>query len=53
MMNNMSTLIPSQTSSMNNGNISSNAVELINLVALFYGKGDVNTANALLKSFNK
>ncbi len=53
MMIHMSTLIPSQTSSMNNGNISSNAVELINLVALFYGKGDVNTANALLKALSK
>jgi hypothetical protein len=53
MMINMSTAIPSQTSSMSNGSISSNAVELINLVALFYGKGDVNTANALLRALNK
>ena len=53
MMIKMSTLVPSQTSSMNNGNISSNAVELINLVALFYGKGDVNTANTLLKALSK
>jgi hypothetical protein len=49
----MSTVIPSQTSSINNGSISSNIVELIDLVALFYAKGDVPTANALLKSLNK
>jgi hypothetical protein len=52
MMINMSAAIVSQSSSVTNGNNSSNTAELIYLVALFYGKGDVTTANALLKSLN-
>jgi len=52
MMINMSAAIVSQTSSINNGSNSSNTAELIYLVALFYGKGEVTTANALLKSLN-
>ena len=53
MMINMSTVNPSQTSSIIKGSISTNIVELIDIVALFYGKGDVPTANALLKALNK
>jgi len=52
MMINMSAAIVSQTPSVNNGNNSGNAAELIYLVALFYGKGDVTTANILLKNLN-
>ena len=52
MMINMSAAIVSQASSLANDNNSSNTAELIYLVALFYGKGDVTTANALLRSIN-
>ena len=53
MMIKMSAAIVSGNSSVNNGNNSSNAAELIYLVALFYGKGEVTTANTLLKSLYK
>jgi hypothetical protein len=52
MMIDMSAATLSRSSSINDGNNSSNTAELIYLVALFYGKGDVTTANALLKSLN-
>ena len=52
MMINMSAAIVSQSSSISNDNSSTNTAELIYLVALFYGKGDVSTANALLRSIN-
>jgi hypothetical protein len=52
-MINMDAAIVSQTPSMSHANGGSNTAELIYLVALFYGKGDVTTANALLKSLNK
>lgn len=52
MMINMSAAIVSQSSSMSNDNNSSNTADLIYLVALFYGKGDVTTANALLRTIS-